>query len=157
MANIERLREEVDFVNFNPEKHDQEKWYDDSTPECGTTGCLAGWTCAHEKNLAFLSSDEGIHTWRGHHLVRSEVTGYKVAVGEAAAEILGLTAEQSDFFFNEKRTVEDFYMGIKILEENPDATESELYEAIGLVYDSCIDEYVRPEDVCCLEEEEVND
>lgn len=147
MANIEKLREEVDFVAFNPEKHNQKHWFKENDSECGTTGCLAGWTVAHEKDKLEFINKESWHEPAGYHYVKSTESGYEILIRDAAASVLGLTEDQAHYFFHEHRTIEDFYMGIKILEENPDATEAELYSAIGYDYDWFRDEYFLVDEV----------
>lgn len=42
--NLERLEQVMRFITDNPDLHDQGMWITIDTP-CGTTACLAGWTC----------------------------------------------------------------------------------------------------------------
>lgn len=43
--NVELGKRVYDFIVANPERHYQKDWTESSGEACGTTACVAGWTC----------------------------------------------------------------------------------------------------------------
>lgn len=102
----------INFIQLNPDKHDQESWvavtYDESDGEiCGTTCCVAGhalllsgdWTLKEVMNhsgeivdVDIVSADDG--STRPHY-------------SREAAKVLGLTTGEADSLFDANNTRDD--------------------------------------------------
>lgn len=99
MVNVPELRKQLEFITSNREMWDQATWIDvpievQSLEEanlwnCGTTGCLAGWTAV-------------ANGWRPtSNFAFTVIKGNRVmSVAGAAAEILDLTSKQADLLFH---------------------------------------------------------
>lgn len=93
----------VDYIERNPEKHNQCVWIsevDDDGEACGTTACLAGWTVLLN---GWVVSESG---WLSSH---TEVTkdGKFRRVSNLAAEILEIDEDDADSLFAASNDLED--------------------------------------------------
>ena len=85
--NIERLRAIQKTILAEPTQFNMHDWWDnDDDSTCGTTACIAGWTCL----LEFRKEDSKVGM--------KSVLGF-IAVRGTAIEILGITKEQADKLF----------------------------------------------------------
>jgi hypothetical protein len=112
MADIARLEEVMGFIEAHPELHNQALWmHNNLTPqvankmrerypeldetECGSRGCLAGWT---------------VHFWGDQKHTRQEATWH-----HDAANLLGLNISEADILFCSKNSREDLHQMVKDL------------------------------------------
>lgn len=93
-----RVQELRDFLAAHPKSHDQSTWVEVplrtvenyAEPDCGTTGCAAGWTC-------LLNGDR----LQESGIACVVVEGQSVGVPERAQELLGLNNLQcTQLFFD---------------------------------------------------------
>jgi hypothetical protein len=97
MANQELAKTVLDHLLAHPEQHNQDRWGERT--ECGTTMCVAGWTCelAGERlEWQRSSTTTGVGTW---------CTTDGVYIPRRAAQLLGLTEDEAArLFFTNKDT-----------------------------------------------------
>lgn len=134
--NVQNINTVLDFLEAHPDKHDQEHWvendgfmpqdgalygYPDATIEtlsvdCGTTGCIAGWTVLlllHDRRLKATMVDGFYHVGQG---------------------LLGLDCEQAQFVFLDTANVsassgnQMAIDALRTIRDNPSITRSELKE-----------------------------
>lgn len=76
----------IDHVLAHPESHDQGVWIT-QTPACGTTACLAGWTCRLAGDMLHVLPPEQAESDEFDYVL---VDGVVRTIPERAAELLGL-------------------------------------------------------------------
>jgi hypothetical protein len=81
-VNTELAGRIVEAIEANPEQHDQAYWR--KRTACGTTMCIAGWTC-------YLNGDEFVPYQDGRQsfAVKTE-DGSELSIATRAADLLGL-------------------------------------------------------------------
>lgn len=108
----------MDFIETNPEKHDQGNWFFTEWMEtreeiekahadarennwCGTTACFAGWTSllAGDRMLSWEERRNATDRFFSTE-IRSADTGRVRSVRERARDLLGLTESQADLLFD---------------------------------------------------------
>lgn len=96
MANIARIKEQVDYIKAHPEEWDQRYWH------CKTCHCIAGFGhIAAMKNNAKFYFDN------------LETFGDVLRGARVAAHYYEITETQSDWLFDKNRTIADFDAFIK--------------------------------------------
>ena len=121
--NKERILEVADVIDRFPDKYDQENWgekldeviaSDDGDHDCGTNGCVAGWTCAiYDSKVSY--GDQGYVATTLLDLTRNEARDlFDVAWPVRWADKLGMVVnededkeeDEEDFFgeYNEHKT-----------------------------------------------------
>ncbi len=95
--NVALLRKQLEFATAHPEQHDQSKW----VAPCGTYGCIAGNTVLHTEGyqLVYPSADSGLAPTV--QCPDGRVTFIRVA----ACDLLGLTFNESEAFFDANATL----------------------------------------------------
>lgn len=114
MVNVPELRKQLEFITFNRQAWDQGTWIDvpvevKSLEEadlwnCGTTGCLAGWTAI-------------ANGWRPTSSVAYTVKKDNAVDGVAnvAARILGLTPSQAGLLFHGGLSLETLWYVAEVI------------------------------------------
>lgn len=119
--NQEKLDRVVTFLfDSHPELWDQQHWFDtrkdpdnyvwvengeptSHVRECGTTGCIAGWTCALEGEEFEWEKYIGIaNRWHA-----SMVQPYSTWIYRRASQILELDRDEEEYLFDPDRTEDD--------------------------------------------------
>jgi hypothetical protein len=89
MANQELAKQVLDHILAHPEQHDQGWW--GRVRDCGTTMCIAGWTCELAgETLAWESTNAGGATW---------YTADGAYIPSRAAALLDLNTHETDMLF----------------------------------------------------------
>lgn len=101
--NIRLLRTVMELVTANPGLHDQDFWAH-SVPGCGTTRCIAGWTNAlsgYEEVWHPIHTEGGVDVYlvKVPDPITSEPGVRVTDPGDAAQEVLRLTADEADALF----------------------------------------------------------
>jgi len=87
MANQELAKKVLDHILAYPEGHDQNTW--GTRDECGTTMCIAGWTCELE----------GRTPWIGF-VAKPGAFEAMGATASRARELLGLSPDEAEQLFH---------------------------------------------------------
>lgn len=118
--NYELLHRELDFLRMHPRAHYQGEWVDDATShlnakrdevvaECGTVGCLAGWTVIHELDLAPVD----FMTYPPSMAFRATGVAYRGDYGDDARKMFGLNEEEARQLFAGHNTFDELEQMIK--------------------------------------------
>lgn len=109
VINVDLFQKIFDFFDKNPDRWDQENWFDvgdeekweagESALNCGATGCVAGWAVVLDDRIQLgeygaITDVTGLPDAAIHF---EEYGSYNLA--RTAAEALGLTEEESDDVF----------------------------------------------------------
>lgn len=130
ITNRELATRVLDQITNHPESWDQERWWtwggdeDDQGPyvydilrtldECGTTGCVAGWTVAVAIQVG-------------------EVVEGSEFISFAAQQLLQLSDDESDWLFRTYRTQEEVTAGLQAIKDGESLHD--LIEKYGDDYD----------------------
>lgn len=101
--NIELLEKTMRYIEDNPDKHDQSKWW------CDTAGCFAGWALS----LSGVSPRE-LENLRDQSLALA-VNPYRSPVASRAMQVLGLTVGESRKMFDSDNTRDMLSLMVKDL------------------------------------------
>lgn len=118
--NLERLERVMRFVTDNPDLHDQGMWITTDTP-CGTTACLAGWTCL--LNGYEPAKDAWVHPRAdgGRELCAVQrvgsTDGEELGVFETACKILDLRSDVAALLFGASQTLDSLWKRVESLTE----------------------------------------
>lgn len=107
MIDVSKLRKVLQFIDDNPELHDQSEILKKTT-DCGTIGCLAGHTVMMFGDYHVLwcrVSDSGL--LRAAEVLRLD--GRKAGILDEAQRILGLSEEQADRLFDSDITFAEMW------------------------------------------------
>lgn len=153
MANVELLRETMDYIKNNPQKWRQDSWYAwvneagqieygvisldmEEVNSCGSAFCFAGHAAL--KSGFPAPPRENHRQWTK----AEEVDGYtqNVHVDEFAREKLGLTWEQAEVLFSGDNTLEDLEKIVDAIIDDPEIGEIDLLILVDRYNDYCCDE-----------------
>lgn len=151
MANVELLRETLQYIKNNPQSWRQDVWFTHIDPEtgrrvesvieveveevnsCNTAFCFAGHAAL--KSGFPAPPKESYSQWT------AEIDGKTVHVDTYAASKLGITYDQADVLFSGENSLEDIETIVEAIIENPDISDGDLEEKIGRDgADYCCDE-----------------
>jgi hypothetical protein len=117
-VNFERLEQVMRFVTDNPDLHDQGMWITTDTP-CGTTACLAGWTCLlngyapAKEAWKYRKADGGLQIAMVRKIGDSD--GEELDVFYTACEILDVDPDLAAPLFGASQTLDSLWTRVEAL------------------------------------------
>lgn len=116
-----------EIINLKPELFDMASFEGDSSSECGTTRCIAGWAIRLETGKP-LYDDEGEFTAPTHEL--ADRLGVTVAPEDLGRELLGLPVDVASrlFYVNDG-------VGARFVELAAEGREAEALEVLDEDYE----------------------
>jgi len=108
MINVPLMRKVLEYIEANPEEHDQATWGHkrDGDPLrgewCGTVACMAGHT-------VLLTANPEIKSQWVFGYLEVYVNGERKGIAKTAAGELGLDEKQKDRMFHQAETREDLW------------------------------------------------
>jgi hypothetical protein len=119
MVNIPELERVIAFLEDHPDQHDQKHWLN----ECGTAGCLAGWTAMLNGYRAISHDTFGWAGWTATVIADDDPDDPGNDVKVVAMKLLGLTEEDADVLFAPLNTRENMKLMSKDLANDEDLTQ----------------------------------
>jgi hypothetical protein len=115
-VNLERLEQVMRFVTDNPDLHDQGMWITTDTP-CGTTACLAGWTCLLNGYEPAKSAWVHDRADGGRELCAVQrvgsTDGEELGVFETACRVLDLDPGVAGWLFDASQTLDSLWAHVE--------------------------------------------
>lgn len=134
--NVELGKKVLEFITTHPERHNQNDWFEESSSECGTTACVAGWTCIIGLDLP-LEEEEGEPCDCGCEGPGGITYYYYPPVGRwdgAGQELLGISDEMAVALFT-RTNDETALAALAALTEG--VSEEEVMETIRAAFKGC--------------------
>ena len=157
MANVELLRETMQYIKNNPQSWRQDVWFTHLDPEtgrrthelveveveevnsCKTAFCFAGHAALKS---GFPSPPKDSYTnWI------AEINGENVWVDAYAARQLGITYDQAEVLFAGENSMEELEVLVEAIINKPDITSDDLERLLGR-YSDC---------PCCADDDDDDD